>query len=233
MEEGEFCIMMKKFFIYSNIVRVKNFCFKVLGYFYYSFIFQCFGRYSRIVSPLAIDGAWNIRVGERVFIGDKSWLAALPLTGENECLLEFGEGTYIGHFSHIYCTRKIIVEDNVLIADKVYISDNTHGYENINIPIKCQPIIQRREVIIGEGSWLGENVCVIGAKIGKHCVIGANSVVTKDIPDYCIAVGIPAKVIKRYDFEKKQWIESENSLHCGGGKKSFFLWKEASFLLVA
>ena len=128
--------MMKKFFIYSNIVRVKNFCFKVLGFFNYSFIFQYFGRYSRIVSPLAIDGAWNIRVGERVFIGDKSWLAALPLTGENECLLEFGEGTYIGHFSLIYCTRKIIVEDNVLIADKVYISDNTHGYENINIPIK-------------------------------------------------------------------------------------------------
>ena len=76
-------------------------------------------------------------------------------------------------------------------------------------------------------------MCVIGAKIGKHCVIGANSVVTKDIPDYCIAVGIPAKVIKRYDFEKKQWIKNENSLHYGGGKKSFFLWKEASFLLVA
>ena len=74
---------------------------------------------------------------------------------------------------------------------------------------------------------------MIGAKIRKHCVIGANSVVTKDIPDYCVAVGIPSKVIKRYDFEKKQWIENENSLHIRGGKKRSFLWKEASFLLVA
>ena len=60
-------------------------------------------------------------------------------------------------------------------------------------------------VEIGEGSWLGENVCVLGTHIGKHCVIGANSVVTKDIPDYSVAVGIPAKVIKRFDLESKSW----------------------------
>ena len=62
-----------------------------------------------------------------------------------------------------------------------------------------------RDVVIGEGSWLGEHVCVIGASIGKNCVIGANSVVTHDVPDYSIAVGVPAKVIKRYNFNSKQW----------------------------
>ena len=61
------------------------------------------------------------------------------------------------------------------------------------------------EVTIGEDSWIGENVCICGASIGKHCVIGANSVVTKDIPDYCVAAGIPAKVIKKYNFEKNSW----------------------------
>ena len=70
-----------------------------------------------------------------------------------------------------------------------------------------QPIKQINTVIVGDGSWLGENVCVIGAKIGKNCVIGANSVVTKDIPDYCVAVGAPAKVIKRFDFVNQQWIK--------------------------
>ena len=66
---------------------------------------------------------------------------------------------------------------------------------------------QESKVIIGEGSWLGTNVVVVGkVSIGKHCVIGANSVVTKDIPDYSVAAGIPAKVIKKYDFEKKEWV---------------------------
>ena len=76
------------------------------------------------------------------------------------------------------------------------------------MPIMNQPVKVLRKVRIGEGSWLGENVSVCGASIGKHCVIGANSVVTKDIPDYCVAVGSPAKVVKKYDSEKKQWVRT-------------------------
>lgn len=62
-------------------------------------------------------------------------------------------------------------------------------------------------VFIGDGSWIGTNVVVVGnVHIGKHCVIGANSVVTKNIPDYSIAVGVPAKVVKKYDFIENKWI---------------------------
>ena len=61
-------------------------------------------------------------------------------------------------------------------------------------------------VLIDDGTWLGTNVVVVGnVHIGKQCVIGANSVVTKDIPDYCVAAGSPAKVLKRYNFESKEW----------------------------
>lgn len=68
--------------------------------------------------------------------------------------------------------------------------------------------LKNSKVIIGEGSWLGTNVVVVGkVRIGKHCVIGANSVVTKDIPDYSVAVGIPAKVIKKYDFANEEWVK--------------------------
>ena len=80
----------------------------------------------------------------------------------------------------------------------VYITDCDHEYRNIKIPVIDQGIVQRgQRVSIGEGSYIGINAVIVGnVKIGKHCVIGANSVVTKDVPDYCVAVGSPARVIK-------------------------------------
>ena len=74
------------------------------------------------------------------------------------------------------------------------------------MPIILQPVKFKASVRIGRGSWLGENVSIIGASIGRNCVIGANSVVTKDIPDFSVAVGIPAVVIKHFDVEQQLWV---------------------------
>lgn len=115
------------------------------------------------------------------------------------------DGSQIGDFAHIYATSSIIIEKSVLIANFVYISDTNHGYEDINTPIIEQPITRCGAVSIGEGSWLGEHVSICGANVGRHCIIGANAVVTKDIPDYSIAVGIPARVIKKYNFDTQKW----------------------------
>lgn len=171
----------------------------------YKWQFQYFGRKSKIISPLRIDGKKNIVIGNNVLVQYKTWLACLPLTGKGKPILRIGNNTTIGNFNHIYATQKIIIEDYVLTADKVYISDNLHSYENPEIPVIQQSIKQTKEVVIGRGSWIGENVCIIGVTIGKNCVIGANAVVTKDIPDHSVAVGNPAKVIKQYNFETKQW----------------------------
>ena len=95
------------------------------------------------------------------------------------------------------------------MADKVYLSDNLHSYLNIDLPVIDQQIQQTNPVLIGDGAWIGENVCVIGASVGRNSVIGANSVVTKDIPDYCIAVGSPAIIIKRYNADTKQWCKTD------------------------
>ena len=170
------------------------------------FRFGHLGFLSRVQSPLKIDGGHNIFIGRHVIIQYKTWLAAVPLTGATSKLI-IEDGCIIGHFNHIYSTHSIIIRKNVLIADKVYITDNIHGYDRVDLPVMQQPIIQKGKVEIGEGSWLGENVCVIGATIGKHCVVGANSVVTKDLPDYTVAVGAPAKVIKRYSFDSERWEE--------------------------
>lgn len=167
--------------------------------------FHHFGWSSYIESPLRIDGAQRITIGKNCYIAYKSWLASKSLTGfDSQLIIE--DGCSIGHFNHIYATKSVILRKNVLTADKVYISDNYHGYEDITTPVMKQPIVQKGEVEVGEGSWIGENVCVLGVKIGKHCIIGANSVVTNDIPDFSVAVGVPAKVIKKYDIALKQWV---------------------------
>lgn len=207
-----------------NISRIwthRGYPIRLLKAFFYKLKFQRFGWLSYINKPLRIDGAKRISVGNKCNIQYKTWLAARPLTGLGTCCLVIEDGCTIGHFNHIYATHSVILHKNVLTADKVYISDNLHGYEDIDIPVHQQPIVQNGEVEIGEGSWLGENVCVLGAKIGKHCVIGANSVVTKDLPDYCVAVGSPAKVIKRYDFNTNSWKKCDSSesasMAVGGG----------------
>ncbi|WP_261511158.1 acyltransferase [Chryseobacterium paludis] len=171
--------------------------------------FGAFGYRSSIKNVIRIEKPKNIFIGEKVSIGKNAWLAANPLTGHKECKLKIGSNTYIGNSAHIYCTKSIVIENSVLIADRVYISDNQHGYKDISRPIIDQPIVQLSDVVIKEGSWIGENVCISGASVGKNSIIGANSVVTKDVPDYCIAVGAPAKIIKRYSFEKQAWLKTD------------------------
>ena len=97
----------------------------------------------------------------------------------------------------------IVIEESVLFGPDNYISSVDHRYSDLTKPIMYQGAYSpnkngHSELRIGEGSWIGTHCAIIGdVHIGKHCVIGANSVVTKDIPDYCVAVGIPAKVVKQ------------------------------------
>ena len=152
-----------------------------------------------------IQGKKYITIGRNSVVQRGGWLLALKID-EHEPILSIGDNCAIGDYCHITSVRKVIFEDNVLLANNVYISDNLHGFENIKIPIKDQPIKFKKEVVLQSGCWIGENVCIIGASIGKNSIIGANSVVTTDIEDYCIAVGSPAKIIKKFDLVSKNWI---------------------------
>jgi acetyltransferase-like isoleucine patch superfamily enzyme len=173
--------------------------------------FKKLGAKSFINNSLSIQGAENISMGNKVYVAYKTWLAAMSYTDTDTCLLEIGDGTRLGNFNHIFATNKIIIGKKVLTADKVYISDNLHEYYDVTTPIMDQPIKQIGTVEIGDGTWLGENVCVIGASVGRNCVVGANSVVTKNIPDYCVVVGAPARIIKRYCFDSNKWKKTEPS----------------------
>ncbi|EIF2259261.1 TPA: acyltransferase [Vibrio cholerae] len=168
--------------------------------------FKSLGVRSYIYRATRVNGHANISIGKRTGISEFAWLM-VDTTANKTPQLIIGDDVYIGRLLHLVCFDEVIIESSVLIADKVYISDNLHDYQDVSKPIKEQPIIVKNKVKIGSGSWIGENVSIIGANVGKNSVIAANSVVTKDIPDYCVAAGIPAKVIKRYDFELKEWIK--------------------------
>lgn len=130
----------------------------------------------------------------------------------NGGVIEVGRQSEIGMYSRIASVGKVVIEDNVITGPHVFIADYNHEYNDPCKPVKyqgnrfCKRPDGTANVIVGEGSWIGTNAVIVGnVHIGKHCVIGANSVVTKDIPDYCVVAGIPAKVIKQYSFNTNKW----------------------------
>lgn len=116
--------------------------------------------------------------------------------------VKIGKGSEIGERCRISIANSLDIGEKVLFSPNVYITDCDHEYRDVDVPVIDQGIVQKgQRVSIGEGSFIGINAVIVGnVKIGKHCVIGANSVVTKDVLDYCVAVGSPAKVIKKMGY---------------------------------
>lgn len=166
--------------------------------------FNSLGRSAHLYRPFRLDGAENIDIGPGSVFQSGSWLYAVA-TASSSVRLSVGKGSVFGYNNHITAVKEVRIGDEVLTANNVYISDNLHGYEDIHTPVLRQPVLVKKAVSIGDGSWIGENACIIGACVGRNCVIGANAVVTSDIPDYSVAVGAPAVVIKQYDHASKQW----------------------------
>ncbi len=127
-------------------------------------------------------------------------------------ILIFGENFEMNDNVHITAMEKVQIGNNVLIASKVYISDCTHGSylgneddSNPLMPPNSREF-STKPVFIDDNVWIGEFVSILpGSKIGKGSIIGANSVVTKEIPPFVIAVGSPAKPIKKFNFDTERW----------------------------
>lgn len=123
---------------------------------------------------------------------------------EGNCWIGFGAlfthpGAEVGEFAYIgpYCVLgNVTLERDVLLGSQISVTNGArqHGIERLDIPVREQPGEWPR-VTIGEDSWIGDRAVVM-ANVGKHCVIGAGAVVMESIPDYAIAVGVPAKVVR-------------------------------------
>lgn len=150
-----------------------------------------------------ITNGRNIKMGKNVSVRPDCDLFA------GKCII-IGDGCDIGTRNRI--DGHVTIERNVLFGPDNYICSEDHCYEDIDVPIMNQGAYSPKknghsELKIGEGSWIGTHVAIIGdVHIGKHCVIGANSVVTRDIPDNCVAVGNPAKIVKKYDMATHDWM---------------------------
>jgi carbonic anhydrase/acetyltransferase-like protein (isoleucine patch superfamily) len=162
--------------------------------------FGAFGRNSAICfPPNALFNEQYIHIGSGTLFGPQITLSAGMVPGQqmiSDPVISIGDRCLIGKGSGIVGHLQITIGDDVWTGHHVYITDQNHGYEDLDTPVSRQ-VMPERPVSIGDGSWLGHGTVVLpGASIGRHVVIGANSVVTGHIPDNSVAVGVPAKVIK-------------------------------------
>ena len=139
-------------------------------------------------------------------------------SGSKKIVMRFGNNVQMNDYVHITSMLSVTIGSNVLMASKIYISDCSHGSYNGNEedsnpddpPINR--LLSAKPVKIGDNVWLGEFVTVLpGVTIGDGTIVGANSVVSKNLPEYVIAAGTPAKPIKKFNFETKRW-EKINTL---------------------
>lgn len=183
---------------------------------------RLFYRKSRIIRfPFDIRGRKYIDLGASLTLGKNCRFEVFPhLMRVEGCRFKIiiGKNVQMNDNVHICAMESVIIDDNVLMASNIYISDNSHGIYNGEAACQTAPNISPIErkyhispVKIERNVWIGQGVVINpGVTIGEGAIIGANSVVTHTIPPYTIAVGTPARVVKRFDFDSQTWISLNN-----------------------
>lgn len=156
------------------------------------------------LNPDCIKIGKGVRIKEGARIECYKYFANVKLNPK----LILGEGVIIGPRFTGFVADKVEIKADTILAGNVTIISENHGIDpESNTPYHAQPLTTG-PVEIGKGCWIGQNVSILpNVTIGDKCVIGSNSVVTKDVPSYSIAVGSPARVIKRYDFDLHKWTK--------------------------
>ena len=177
----------------------------------YTRLFASFGKKSVLYRPLYIKGKEFIHIGDNTTILNNARIQVYnDLTGLSS-EVRIGNNCYIGYNTSILAGGSVELGDGGLITRNILISSENHSVNPEDEKYYSAQQLVCDPVKIGEGSWIGERVCVLpGITIGKKCVVGAGSIVTKDIPDYCMVAGSPARTIKKYDFENHTWVRSED-----------------------
>lgn len=204
------CIMRLIYLLFG--IRSKKFLTDWKARIYTAWVRNAFYRSGdiRVNPPIIITGGKQIVIGNKVGLGRlgslRSWKNKLDTSSYNP-LIEIGNNVWIGDFFNIQAANKICIGSGVLMGKWVSIIDNDHGVYDINNPIDIEnwktknpserPLGSKGPIIIHDNVWIGDKVTILGGVvIGEGSVIASNAVVTRNIPAYSIAGGVPAKVIK-------------------------------------
>jgi acetyltransferase-like isoleucine patch superfamily enzyme len=151
----------------------------------------------------------RISLGNLISLRRGAWLNVVDGNPTGEPAIVIEDGCHIGTESIISAKNYIHLERDVLVAQSVLIVDHNHAYEDVALPILQQGVTEGGRIRIGQGSWIGHGAAILCPKgeltIGHNCIIAANSVVTQSIPDYSLAAGYPAKIIRQYDPQTGAW----------------------------
>jgi acetyltransferase-like isoleucine patch superfamily enzyme len=178
------------------------------GRLYYRHVFGSFGRGSKLYKPLLLSNPRFMHIGENVHIRPGARLEAILIDPNSPPELRIGNNVNIEQDVHIVFMGKVLIADNVSITGRCSLLGCTHPFLDIHNPVKIGDRLSGVDSVIeiGEGSFIGiGTVIFMNVTLGKHVVIGSNSVVNRNIPDYCVAAGSPAEVVKRYDHTTGSW----------------------------
>ena len=164
-----------------------------------------FGIIGQIRCPERISIGKNTKFGNWIFL--TAWDSYHCIIDGKDTIqklspdITIGENCSFGAFNHITCTNRVAIGNGVLTGKWVTITDNSHGDTDLDT-LRIRPVLRKIEskgpVIIGDNVWIGDKATILpGVTIGEGSVIAANSVVTKDVPAYCVVAGNPAKIIKQ------------------------------------
>jgi acetyltransferase-like isoleucine patch superfamily enzyme len=174
------------------------------------FGFRAFGTGSVVAPfPRKIVGAHRIAIGAHCFIGANAtlWVCEEYLGRRYTPTFEVGDRTMVGRDVVVACIEAVRIGASVTVADRVFIGDCYHGYEDPSVAVLDQPMSGAAAVTIGDGSFIGVGAAILpGVTLGHGCVVAANAVVTRSFEANTVLLGNPARPIRTFDRERGVWV---------------------------
>jgi acetyltransferase-like isoleucine patch superfamily enzyme len=175
---------------------------------WYAHVFESVGLKTTIYPPLLLANAHHASIGKRVLIRPGARIELIDVCPDRPPRLVIGDRVNIEQNVHIVCGSSIEIHDGATIGGHCAIVDVEHPYEDVNDPTRIGERLcaHGNRVVIGAGVFIGFNAIILpNVTIGRNAVVGAHSVVTRDVPDHCVVAGNPARVIRRYNWQTKTW----------------------------